>query len=177
MSGPVAGLQDWIVRNGAILAGLGIGTAAKYGLTLTEGRKVSWRGIAADLLLLGMLGLLAIIIADACQLTGNTRVLAGALSAVSSDRLIRLARDRFLRKIESDFGTSVGASRSTATIVPAGIGEPDAISMQPGTADDATSRAGTTLKHAYRSTTRQRLPVDQIDALRRIDAARDDSLS
>lgn len=170
MSGPVAPFQDWLVRNSAILAGLAIGTAAKYGLTLTEGRKLSWRGVVADMLLLGMLGLLAIIIADACQLAGNARVLAGALSAVSSDRLIRLARDRFLRKIESDIGTSASASQSTAVMVPAGVGEPDAVTMQPGTADAGAARAGTSLKHAHRGATRQRPPEDQIELLRRLDA-------
>lgn len=170
MSGSVGPFQDWLVRNSAILAGLAIGTAAKYGLTLTEGRKLSWRGVLADMLLLGMLGLLAIIIADSCQLAGNARVLAGALSAVSSDRLIRLLRDRFLRKIETDIGTSVGASPSTAAIVPAGIGEPDAILMQPGTNDEPAARAGTALKHAHRKATRQRPPVDQIELLKRLDA-------
>jgi hypothetical protein len=170
VSGPVAPFQDWLIRNGAILAGLAIGTAAKYGLTLTEGRKLSWRGLIADMLLLGMLGLLAVIIADACNLAGNARVLAGALSAVSSDRLIRLARDQFIKKIETDIGASANASKATAVMVPAGVGEPDAVTMQPGTADHGTARAGTSLKHAHRGPTRQRPPEDQIELLRRLDA-------
>lgn len=170
MPGPVAPFQDWIVRNAAILAGLAIGTAAKYGLTLTEGRKLSARGAIADLLLLGMLGLLAIIIADFFHLAGNARVLVGALSAVSSDRLIRLARDRFMQKVATDIGTAVAASSSTAAMVPAGIGEPDSVVMQPGTDDTPTARAGASLKRAHRDATRQRPPTDQIDLLRRLDA-------
>jgi len=81
MANPVGPLESWILRNGAIIAGLGIGTAAKYGLTLTEGCKLIWTRVMIDLLLLGMLGVIAINMAVWCNLTGNPRVLVGALSA------------------------------------------------------------------------------------------------
>jgi len=104
VSGPVAPTQDWLVRNGAILAGLAIGTVAKYGLTLT-----------------------------------------GAASSAGA------------------------ASSPTSVMVPAGVGELDAVTMQPGTADADTARAGTSLKHAHRAPTRQRPREDQIELLRRLD--------
>lgn len=102
MADPLSWGAALTAKYGPTVAGLIIGSAAKYGLTLTEGRPLTWRGLLADALLLGMLGLLAILIADTFNLAGNARVLTGALAAVSSDRLVRLARDRFVRRIESD---------------------------------------------------------------------------
>lgn len=169
MADPAGLIEGWIGRNSAIIVGLTIGTAAKYGLTLTEGRKLSWRGVIADLLLLGMLGLLAVTVADWCSLTGNARVLVGALSAVSSDRLIRLARDRFMKRVEDELSTTVAASPVTAAQVPAGVGAPEAVSLLPGTPDRSIARAGAALRGAYRASTRQRPPADQIEALRRLD--------
>lgn len=102
MADPVAWGQIALAKYGPTAAGLLIGTAAKYGLTLTEGRRLTWVGALSDVLLLGMLGFLAVVVSDAFALTGNARVLAGALAAVSSDRLVRLVRDRFLQRADRD---------------------------------------------------------------------------
>lgn len=91
---------DWS-RHGAIGAGLAVGSAAKYGVWLAEGQKLSWRGLLGDVLMLGMLGLLAIVTADTLQLSGDWRVLVGALAAVSGDRLIRLASRHFLSRFDA----------------------------------------------------------------------------
>lgn len=122
MADPVNWLASVSAKYGPTAAGLVIGTAAKYGLTLTEGKPLTWRGVVGDLLLLGMLGLIAIIIADWFDLAGNARVLAGALAAVSSDRLVRLVRDRFLKRIESDLGSAIKAAPEALAIVPPGTG-------------------------------------------------------
>ncbi|GEM_PF-6062488 len=168
MADPVGPLESWLVRNGAIIVGLGIGTAAKYGLTLTEGRKLTWKGLLIDLLLLGMLGVIAITIADWCSLTGNPRVLVGALSAVSSDRLVRLARDRFMKKAETDLGMTARATPASAMRVPSGIGEPNEVQVQPSVADSDHARAGSTLRTAFRETTRRQLPRDQVEIIKRL---------
>ena len=89
------GAQDAVSRYGAVAIGLLLGLLAKYGLALTDGHTPTWRGLLADLLLLGMLGLLAIIASDWLGLTGNMKVLAGAMVAVSSDRTVRAVRKRF----------------------------------------------------------------------------------
>ena len=118
MADPVGWGSALTTRYGPTMAGLIIGTAAKYGLTLTEGRKLTWRGVIADLLLLGMLGLIAIAITEWFALTGNARVLAGALAAVSSDRLVRLARDRFLRRLDGDgeLGSAIRSAEAMAHV-------------------------------------------------------------
>lgn len=92
-------------KYGPTVAGIVIGTAARYGLTLNEGRPLTWRGILGDFLLLGMLGLIAIAIADYFELAGNARVLTGALAAVSSDRLVRLVRASFLARVQAAIAT------------------------------------------------------------------------
>ena len=99
--------QEAAARYGAVAIGLAIGTAARYGLALGDGKRLTWRGILADLLLLGILGLLAVIASDWAGLTGNAKVLAGALAAVSSDRLVRLVRDRFEKAATDRLDTMV----------------------------------------------------------------------
>lgn len=108
MAEPVSIFGAASAKYGATVAGLAIGTAARYGLALSEGRKLTWRGVLADLLLLGMLGLLAIAISDAAaRVVGisvgtDYRVLIGSLSAVCSDRLVRLARDHFFKRVSDE---------------------------------------------------------------------------
>ena len=126
MADPVTWADAIAVKYGPTVAGLLLGTAAKYGLTLSEGQRPTWTAIAADLLLLGMLGLLAIAISDAASrvvgltVSSDVRVLIGSLAAVSSDRLVRLARDRFMKKVEAQLDTSMKASPATLVEIPAG---------------------------------------------------------
>ena len=95
-------LNDAATRYGPIAIGLGIGTAAKQGLAIGDGKPFRWRDLFADILLLGFLGLFAISVSDQFQLTGNARVLMGALVAVSSDRLVRAVRKRFEQRVASE---------------------------------------------------------------------------
>ena len=120
MVDPLTWLSAMSAKYGPTLAGLMIGTAAKYGLTLTEGGKLTWKGALADILLLGMLGLLAIAIGDALGLTGNYKVLAGALAAVSSDRLVRLARDRFMKRAGVELDAALRAAPEAVAQLPGG---------------------------------------------------------
>lgn len=83
-----------------IASGLIIGTAAKYGLSLTDGQPITWRAIVADLLLQGALGLIAIAVSDVLGLSGNARVFVGALAALNSARLVAWARDTFFVRVQ-----------------------------------------------------------------------------
>ncbi|UAK25695.1 hypothetical protein [Sphingomonas nostoxanthinifaciens] len=69
-------------RYGAIGAGLMIATAARYGLALGEGRRLSWRAMLGDALLLGLVGLFAVIISGKFDLYGDVRAFCSALAAV-----------------------------------------------------------------------------------------------
>ena len=126
MADPVSWAGAAGVKYGPTAAGLLIGTAAKYGLTLSEGKRPTWKGVVADLLLLGMLGLIAIAISDAASrvvgltVSGEMRVLVGSLAAVSSDRLVRLVRDRFMKKVETEIDATLKASPATLAEIPAG---------------------------------------------------------
>jgi len=93
-------VNDWLARYGAIALGIGIGTSAKYGLALSEGKIPSWRGVIADCLLMGMVALLALFVTDRMSLSGSSATLCASLFAISSDRVIRLIRDRFERKVQ-----------------------------------------------------------------------------
>lgn len=157
-----------ISKYGAIFGGLAIGTAAKYGLLLTDGKRLTLRGALADMLLLGMLGLLAVLISDAMHLTGNARVLCGALAAVSSDRLVRLARDRFMKSAEGQMSRLLPAGEREAIMrLPAGKGDPDQIDVQvpPTTPSD---RMRSILRQSYGRNGDRPVPEDQIEQLRQL---------
>ncbi|WP_380873586.1 hypothetical protein [Sphingomonas sp. DBB INV C78] len=95
-------LESWIAKYGAILLGVVIGTSAKYGLTLVEGRKVTTRMIVADALLIGMVVLVARTVVVRLGLSDADAAMIAALFAVSSDRVIRLIRERFLRRVDAE---------------------------------------------------------------------------
>lgn len=88
-----------VQRYGAVVLGVAIGTAAKYGMSLSEGQEVSWRGVLVDVLLMGFVALMALVATDRLGLVGNSATLCAALFAISSDRVVRLVRERFLRKV------------------------------------------------------------------------------
>jgi hypothetical protein len=163
---PLSTLGALGAKYGTTAIGLVLGTAAKYGLTLTEGKRLTWKGVAADLLLLGILGFIAIFIGDIAgrifgmTVSGDVRVLTGSLAAVSSDRLVRLVREYFLKRTESELARGIKASPATSADVPAGIGEPSAVTIRPGLDDTATARAGRSLHDAYDPSTRQSVPDD-----------------
>ncbi|WP_174298795.1 hypothetical protein [Sphingomonas bacterium] len=92
-------LPDWAARLVPIATGLGLGTAAKYALSMMDGAKITARGLVIDLLLQGVLALIALAISDAAGLTGNARVFVGALVALNSDRIVRKVRDVFFDKV------------------------------------------------------------------------------
>jgi hypothetical protein len=107
---PLGWFSALIAKYGATIAGLVIGTAAKYALALIDDRPLSKRGIVADILLLGILGLIAVTIADAAgrvlgvDVSENVRILTGSLAAVASDRLVRLYLEHFLRRVRDELG-------------------------------------------------------------------------
>lgn len=105
---------DAVTRYGAVAVGLLIGTAAKYGVAINDGEPFRWRIFIADTLMLGMLGLLAVIAGDVLSLTNqNARVFVGALAALLSARLIRIVRDKALKRAERIAEDYLGTSPPT----------------------------------------------------------------
>jgi NhaP-type Na+/H+ or K+/H+ antiporter len=95
-------LEALAAKYGAIGAGLLVGTGAKYGLTLAEGRKVTVRLVVIDALLIGMVALVAANVCDRLHIAGNTAAMVSSLFAVSSDRVLRMIRERFLRRVDAE---------------------------------------------------------------------------
>jgi hypothetical protein len=89
-----------IAKYGAIVVGWLIGTAAKYGLNLGEGRKVTPKMVIIDLLLMGFVVLLARWIIERMGLNPGDAATIAALIGLSSERLIRLVRHWFLKRAD-----------------------------------------------------------------------------
>lgn len=102
-------VEALLAKYGAIAVGLLFGTSAKYALALGEGRKVTTRMVVIDALLIGMIALLASEAVARLGASGHTAATVAALFAVSSDRLIRLVRTRFLQRVDAELRAQTNA--------------------------------------------------------------------
>lgn len=96
----VSGIEALVAKYGTIVAGWLIGTAAKYGLTLSEGRKVTWKMVLIDLLLMGLVVLLSRWVIERLGLNAGDAATIAALIGLSSERIIRLVRQWFLKRAD-----------------------------------------------------------------------------
>lgn len=102
---------DWPQRWLDIALGGGIGTAAKYGLLVSEGRVITWRWVVGDLLLLGFVLLVARLIADWLKLDREAATMCGALCALCSFKMVQIIRVRFLKKVDDTLAGTLKQAR------------------------------------------------------------------
>jgi hypothetical protein len=95
-------IEGLIAKYGAVVLGVGVGTAAKYKLTLGDGKKVTPGEVASDLLLVPMVILIAAYAGQKLGAEPHLQAVMAAFLAVSSDRLIRLLRDRFVQRVDRE---------------------------------------------------------------------------
>ncbi|MGA1815068.1 hypothetical protein VHN57_05445 [Sphingobium sp. WW5] len=109
----VTSMTPWgealVVKYGAIVTGWAIGTAAKYGLMLGEGRRITLKVMLIDVLLMGMVVLLARWVIARLGLNPTDAATAAALIGLSSDRLIRMVRVWFLKRVDAELQQHVKA--------------------------------------------------------------------
>ena len=99
--------EAFVAKYGAITLGIGVGTAAKWALVLAEGRNLTWRMVTIDFLLAPMVALLTVYAMTKLGMEPETGAMLGALFAVTSDRVIRLIRVRFLQKVDQELKAHV----------------------------------------------------------------------
>lgn len=102
MSPVSEGLAAILAKYGAVLLGVGAGTAAKYKLTLSDGRKLTWGEVASDMLLVPMVVLVAAYVGAKLGAEPHLQAVLAAFFAVSSDRLIRILRERFIQRVAKE---------------------------------------------------------------------------
>ncbi|MDF1506368.1 hypothetical protein, partial [Roseisolibacter sp. H3M3-2] len=93
-------VEALLAKYGAVIIGLLFGTSAKYALAMIEGQKVTIRMLVIDVLAIGMIAIVAMSAVERAGASGSTAALLVALIAVSSDRLLRLLREIFLRRLD-----------------------------------------------------------------------------
>lgn len=91
-----------IAKYGAVILGWLIGTAAKYGLMLGEGRRITVKVLLIDLLLMGMVVLLARWVIARLGLNPSDAATCAALIGLASDRIIRMVRVWFLKRVDAE---------------------------------------------------------------------------
>lgn len=107
-------IEGVIAKYGAVVLGVGAGTAAKYKLSISDGRNLTWGEVASDLLLVPMVILIAAYVGAKLGAEPHLQAVLAAFLAVSSDRLIRLLRERFIQKVDQQ--TQAGLSEVRAEI-------------------------------------------------------------
>lgn len=106
-----------IAKYGAVIAGWLIGTAAKYGLMLGEGRRITLKVLLIDVLLMGMVVLLARWVIARLGLNPSDAATCAALIGLSSDRIIRMVRIWFLKRVDAELRDHVkGEVRQAAQL-------------------------------------------------------------
>lgn len=95
-------IEGLLAKYGAVILGVSIGTAAKYGLTLGEGRRVTRSELLSDLLLVPFMVLLSAWIGSKLGADPMNMTIWAAFIAISSDRVIRLLRERFIQRIAEE---------------------------------------------------------------------------
>lgn len=93
------GLAAILAKYGAVLLGVGAGTAAKYKLTMSDGKRLTWGEVASDMLLVPMVVLVAAYVGAKLGAEAHLQAVMAAFLAVSSDRLIRILRERFIQRV------------------------------------------------------------------------------
>lgn len=93
-------IEGIVAKYGAVVLGVGAGTAAKYKLSISDGRNLTWGEVASDLLLVPMVILIAAYVGAKLGAEPHLQAVLAAFLAVSSDRLIRLLRERFIQKVD-----------------------------------------------------------------------------
>lgn len=107
-------IEAAVVKYGWIWVGVTFGFAAKYGLLMKKGRPITARMVVADMLLIGMVALIAFNVVTRAGLHGEASALVTSLVAVGADRSIRLLTDRFWRQVDAalpDFRDQKGELR------------------------------------------------------------------
>lgn len=105
------GLGEFLERYLPIAVGIGLGMAAKYSLALNSGAPFSWRKLAADFLLIGIVALMARGVVDVFHLNGDRAVLCAAVFALAADRLVARLRERFPDWFEGVIDRHVGTGK------------------------------------------------------------------
>jgi len=90
-----------IAKYGWIAAGILFGFAAKYGLLMKRGKKITLRMVGADILLVGMVSLIAFNLVSRMGVEGEIAALIASLVAVGADRAVRLMTDRFWAQVDA----------------------------------------------------------------------------
>jgi hypothetical protein len=96
-----------LAKYGWIAAGVLFGFAAKYGLLMKRGRPIGWRMVMADVLLVGMVYLIAYNLVLRIGVAGEAAGLIAAFVAVGADRAVRIMTDRFWGQVDSALGRAV----------------------------------------------------------------------
>lgn len=115
-----------------ILIGLLIGTGAKYGMSMSEGRKVTFRDVVIDILQMAMLALAAKAAIEQVNLSEGAKLLLCAVFALSGQRVLNLAKTKFNKQLSGVEG-AIDGTRGGAVVelgdMPEHSGQPQSITV------------------------------------------------
>lgn len=103
----------------ASVLGVSIGTAAKYGLTMHEGRKIKRSEVLSDLLLIPFMCLISGVATEWLGLTGIRATCLAAFLGISSYRVVEILRQRFIQRLAAEVALldqAKGEARQLAAI-------------------------------------------------------------
>lgn len=91
----VGAITAFFSKHGAVMFGLGVGTAAKFGRMLSTGTRPSWAQVIGHCLMMAMVGLVATVLTDATGIDDpNARAFTASILAIAANDVIKYLATR-----------------------------------------------------------------------------------
>jgi hypothetical protein len=101
-----ASMSPWIeaafIKYLPILLGVGAGTAARYRLSMSRGRPVTWREVLSDLLIMPFIILVAGYASGKVGADPETAGMIGAFLGLSAIQITWMLRERFIERFDAE---------------------------------------------------------------------------
>jgi len=107
-------LATFFAKHGAILLGLVVGTAAKFGRMMALDQKFTLRQVLGHCLMMGAVGVAATVIVDLAGITDpNFRAFTAAVLAIAASDVVKYLATRAWRKFLADVADNPGELRQS----------------------------------------------------------------
>lgn len=94
---------DFLSRHGAIMFGLAVGTAAKFGRMLSTGVRPTWPQVFGHCLMMAMVGLVATVLTDVAGIADpNARAFTASILAIAANDVIKYLATRGWKRFLQD---------------------------------------------------------------------------
>lgn len=106
-------LSGFLVKHGAVIFGLAVGTAAKFGRMMSTGQRITCRQVLGHCLMMAMVGLVATFLTDMAGITDpNARAFTASILAIAANDVLKYLATRGWQRFFQDPVEARGRQRN-----------------------------------------------------------------